>query len=150
MEFTAQDCLYTKPKTTVVNGSIQVQVVKTIQEAGGKAVAVKADVSKLDEVTALFKESAEAFPEEKIEVQYVASAGRGEVGQGAASGRRRDTAATCRDDGLNSAPMRLVSGVTVFSPSLLCSGCGEHAVHWRVASLLVVCVFRVCIPSLVG
>lgn len=41
---------------------------KAIQEAGGKAAAVKADVSKLDEVTALFKESAEAFPEEKIEV----------------------------------------------------------------------------------
>lgn len=43
-------------------------MVKAIQEAGGKAAAVKADVSKLDEVTALFKESAEAFPEEKIEV----------------------------------------------------------------------------------
>lgn len=44
------------------------KVVKAIQEAGGKAAAVKADVSKLDEVTALFKDAAAAFPDEKIEV----------------------------------------------------------------------------------
>lgn len=41
---------------------------KAIQEAGGKAAAVKADVSKLDDVTSLFKEAAAAFPDEKVEV----------------------------------------------------------------------------------
>lgn len=43
-------------------------MVKSIQEAGGKAAAVKADVSKLDEVTSLFNDAAAAFPDEKIEV----------------------------------------------------------------------------------
>lgn len=45
-----------------------IQVVKEIQGSGGKAAAVKADVSKVDEVAALFKEAAAAFPDEKIEV----------------------------------------------------------------------------------
>lgn len=56
-------------------------MVKSIQEAGGKAAAVKADVSKLDEVTALFKDAAAAFPEEKIEVGGRAGevGGRGRV-----------------------------------------------------------------------
>lgn len=44
-------------------------MVKEIEGSGGKAVAVKADVSKMDEVTALFKDAAEAFPDEKIEVR---------------------------------------------------------------------------------
>lgn len=46
------------------------QVVKAIEGNGGKAVAVKADVSKLEDVTALFKQAAEAFPDEKIEVGH--------------------------------------------------------------------------------
>lgn len=46
------------------------QVVKEIEGSGGKAVAVKADVSKIDDVQALFKAATEAFPEEKIEVGY--------------------------------------------------------------------------------
>lgn len=61
-------------------------MVKSIQEAGGKAAAVKADVSKLEEVTALFKESAEAFPEEKIEVGGCID-GRTRFGRGGASGK---------------------------------------------------------------
>ncbi|CAM9439677.1 unnamed protein product [Ectocarpus sp. 4 AP-2014] len=44
------------------------EVVKSIQEAGGKATAVKADVSKTDEVKTLFADAAAAFPDEKIEV----------------------------------------------------------------------------------
>lgn len=43
-------------------------MVKSITDSGGKAVAIKADVSKVDEVTALFKDAAAAFPDEKIEV----------------------------------------------------------------------------------
>lgn len=46
------------------------QVVKSIQEAGGKAAAVKADVSKTDEVKTLFADAAAAFPDEKIEVRW--------------------------------------------------------------------------------
>lgn len=46
------------------------QVVKDIKGNGGKAVAVKADVSQVDEVTALFKQAKEAFPDENIEVGY--------------------------------------------------------------------------------
>lgn len=49
------------------------QVVKSIQEAGGKATAVKADVSKTDEVKTLFADAAAAFPDEKIEVGARAS-----------------------------------------------------------------------------
>lgn len=45
-------------------------MVKAIEGKGGKAVAVKADVSKLEDVTALFKQAAEAFPDEKIEVGH--------------------------------------------------------------------------------
>lgn len=45
------------------------QVVNEIQGNGGKAVAVKADVSKIDDVQALFTAAAEAFPDEKIEVR---------------------------------------------------------------------------------
>lgn len=44
------------------------QVVKAIQESGGKATAIKADVSKTDDVKTLFAESLAAFPDEKIEV----------------------------------------------------------------------------------
>lgn len=62
-------------------------MVKAIQEAGGKAAAVKANVSKPDEVTALFKESLEAFPEDKIEVG-------GKVGQDAVCKPGKRAAAT--------------------------------------------------------
>lgn len=48
--------------------SMNMQVVKSIQENGGKAVAIKADVSKVDEVKTLFEESLAAFPDDKIEV----------------------------------------------------------------------------------
>ncbi|CAM9913107.1 unnamed protein product [Ascophyllum nodosum] len=44
------------------------KVVEEIKENGGKATAVKADVSKLEEVNSLFKAAAEAFPDEQIEV----------------------------------------------------------------------------------
>ena len=42
---------------------------KSIAESGGKAVAIKADVSNVDEVATLFKDAAAAFPDEKIEVR---------------------------------------------------------------------------------
>lgn len=45
-------------------------MVKAIEESGGKAVAIKADVSKVDEVATLFKDAAAAFPDEKIEVMW--------------------------------------------------------------------------------
>ena len=54
---------------------LRLQVVEEIKENGGKATAVKADVSKLEEVNSLFKAAAEAFPDEQIEVRAVVGGG---------------------------------------------------------------------------
>mmetsp|Transcript_7796 Transcript_7796/g.11767 ORF Transcript_7796/g.11767 Transcript_7796/m.11767 type:complete len:278 (+) Transcript_7796:85-918(+) len=43
-------------------------VVKSIKEKGGEAVAIKADCSKVEEVEQLFKDSAAAFPDDLIEI----------------------------------------------------------------------------------
>ncbi len=43
-------------------------IVTTNQAGGGQAVALKADVSKQDEVKELFKAAKEAFPDDNIEV----------------------------------------------------------------------------------
>lgn len=66
-----------------------------IKENGGKAVAVKGDVSQLDDVKFLFDEAAAAFPDEKIEVRenclpffplVCASCGRGDFCKRAGNG----------------------------------------------------------------